>query len=372
MRQKVFALVMLAVLCTALSGAASAQKPTPPPPPGGGGGGGNNQSAVFDPSYQPVPSTYIGIGTVTMGEGTLFEDFSLSSDCPTGDRFVSGATGIVTAEDGSEWYVPMLSTEDGAGTVDMFNSCSGRGDNATALDNLETVVIDEDGEVVTAYIFADNYFELYVNGVFVGRDNINFVPFNSTVVRFQASYPMTIAVQMADWEDHYGLGMEYNTYHVGDAGFIANFSNGLVTGADWRVLPVYIAPLDDPACVVEDAAGNPDSSDCSIQPECSTSNAEVCRALHYALPEDWMTPDFDDSAWLPATLYAADKVTNQSAYVDYTDRFGAAKFIWSGNLNLDNQVVTRITLEAPSNATSTRLVACNWRRGSHLVPVAYG
>ncbi|HRF98016.1 MAG TPA: hypothetical protein PLZ51_22575, partial [Aggregatilineales bacterium] len=83
-----------------------------------------------------------------------------------------------------------------------------------------------------ATIFADNYFELYVNGVFVGRDTINFVPFNSSVVRFQASYPMTIAVKLADWEDHFGLGMEYDTYHVGDAGFIATFSNGVVTNDD--------------------------------------------------------------------------------------------------------------------------------------------
>ncbi|HEX2619171.1 MAG TPA: hypothetical protein VHL11_03460, partial [Phototrophicaceae bacterium] len=256
----------------ALTGITTAQKQPPPPPPGGGN---NDTPAVFDPSYQPVASTYAGIGTITMGEGSEAYNYSLTTGCDQ-ERFVSGATGKVVADDGSEWLVPMPVTEDGVGTVDLFNNCSGDGDNPDALDELQTVVVDEDGEVVTAYIFADNYFELYVNGVFVGRDNINFVPFNSSVVRFQASYPMTIAVHMADWEDHYGLGMEYDTYHVGDAGFIAQFSNGIVTDDSWRVLPLYIAPLDDPGCVVEDEFGNPDSSGCSIQPECSTSNAAVC------------------------------------------------------------------------------------------------
>jgi hypothetical protein len=354
MRQKLTILISIVVLCLSMIGVGSAQQPPPPPTPSGGGGGagggGNDTAPEFDPNYQAVESTYDGIGTITIGEGGVLADYSLTTECTTGERFVSGATGLVVADDGSEWLVPMQTTEDGIGSVDLFNSCSGQGANADALDQLETVVIDEDGEVITAYIFADNYFELYVNGVFVGRDNINFVPFNSSVVRFQVSYPMTIAVQMADWEDHYGLGMEYDTYHVGDAGFIAHFDNGVVTNNEWKVLPNYIAPLDDPACVVEDEFGNPDSSGCSIQPECSTMNAAVCRALHYPLPTDWMMPEFDDSNWLSASLYEADRVTNQAAYVNYADLFGDAQFIWSSNLNLDNEVLARYTVEeAPVN-----------------------
>jgi hypothetical protein len=355
MRQKLTIFISIIILCVSMIGVGSAQQPPPPPTPSGGGGGGNggggnDQPAEFDPNYQAVASTYSGIGTITMGEGEEVNNFSLTTECSTGDRFVSGATGLVVADDGSEWLVPMQTTKDGAGSIDLFNSCSGSGANPNALDQLETVVIDPDGEVITAYIFADNYFELYVNGVYVARDNINFVPFNSSVVRFQASYPMTIAVQMADWEDHYGLGMEYDSYHVGDAGFIAYFDNGVVTNDEWKVLPVYIAPLDDPACVVEDEFGNPDSSACSIQPECSTMNAAVCRALHYPIPDDWTTPEFDDSNWLPASLYEANRVTNQAAYVDYANVFGDAQFIWSSNLNLDDQVLARYTVEAaPTN-----------------------
>jgi hypothetical protein len=321
-----------------------AQPGNPPPPPPGGGQ--NDQAPVFDPNYQPVTSTYSGIGTVTIGEGDEIGNFSLTTACTTRERFVDGASGSVTADDDSQWIVPMEVNE-GAGTIDLYNNCTADGDNPNALDQLNTIVIDEGGEIITATIFADNYFELYVNGTFVGRDNINFIPFNSTVVRFQAAYPMTIAVHMADWETHFGLGMEYDSYNVGDAGFIANFSDGTVTNADWKVLPVYIAPLDDPGCVVEDSFGNPDSSACSTKPECSTSNAAVCRALHYPLPENWTMPDFDDSNWQNATLYTADQVTNQPAYTNYASQFGDAEFIWSPSLKLDNQVLARFTIQAP-------------------------
>ena len=55
--------------------------------------------------------------------------------------------------------------------------------------------VDAGGEeTFAAYIFADNYFELYVNGKLLGVDAIPFTPFNSSVVRFKANRPFTIAV----------------------------------------------------------------------------------------------------------------------------------------------------------------------------------
>lgn len=351
-RQIVRFIILLVVIMLAIS--VAAQGTPPPPPPGGNGGppqgeppqGGpqNDEPLEINANFQAVPSTYTGIATVTMGSGEALGDFSLTSGCTTNARFESGGSGVVTTDDGQEIILPMEVNE-GAGTVDMYNDCTSNGDNPDYLNQLETIVIDEDGEVITAHIFADNYFELYINGQFVGRDNINFIPFNSTAVRFQASYPLTIAVNMADWETHYGIGMEYDRYNVGDAGFIMWMDNGVVTNADWKVYPVYIAPLDDPACVVEDEFGNADASGCSISPECSRNNPEMCRALHYVLPENWMMPDFDDSNWQTATLYNAEDVTNQPGYADYAGRFGDAMFIWSPSLKLDNHVVARYTVE---------------------------
>ena len=352
MKNRAFVLTSTITVLILFAGLAIAQgdpPPTPQPPPGGGpggGGGGNREPLTIDESYVAVPNTYTGIGSVSMGIGESLGDLSLTTECTTGERFEAAESGVVIAEDGTEWIVPMEVNE-GAGTVDMFNNCTSDGDNADFLDDLETVVIDENGEEITGYIFGDNYFELYINGEFIGRDTIGFVPFNSSAVRFQVSYPYTIAVRLADWESHPGVGMEYDNYQIGDAGFIAQFSDGTITGENWKCQAVYIAPLDDPACVVEDEFGNPDSSGCPVPPTCSNSNPEQCRALHYELDEEWDSAEFDDSNWLNASLYEADEVTNQRGYVDYAARFGEADFIWSSNLDLDNGVVCRYTVEAP-------------------------
>ena len=66
----------------------------------------------------------------------------------------------------------------------------------------------------------------------MARDRLAMTPFNSTVVRFRARYPMTYAVKAIDWETKYGLGMEYQAFNIGDGGFIAYFSDGNGTHAD--------------------------------------------------------------------------------------------------------------------------------------------
>lgn len=298
--------------------------------------------------FSQAPNTYDGVATVSEGFGVPIGNRSLTDSCPSGARFVAGASGRVEAEDGTERIVPMLVNE-GPGAVDMYNDCTGQGDNPDYLAELETVVIDEEGEVVTAHIFGDNYYELYINGQFIARDRISFVPFNSTAVRFRVSYPITVAVHMADWETHFGVGLEYDNFRVGDAGFIARFDNGAVTSSDWKVLPVYIAPLDDPACVVEDEFGNADASGCAIRPACADGNPSLCRALHYEVPDGWNEAGFNASNWQNATLYEADAVTRAPGYANYADRFGTASFIWSPSLKLDNQVLARFVINEPES-----------------------
>ncbi len=304
--------------------------------------------------FSQAENTYTGVAVVSQGTGDPIGNLSLTDQCPNNPRFVAGPSGTVSADDGTTRTVPM-SVHQGRGAVDMYNDC-GEGDNPNYLDELDTVIVDEGGEIVTAHLFADNYYELYVNGKFIARDRINFVPFNSTAVRFQASYPMTIAVHLADWETHPGIGLEYERYHVGDAGFIASFDNDAVTDSDWKVLPVYIAPLDDPACVKEDQHGNADASSCPIRPDCADGNPELCRALHYAIPAGWIEQDYDDSHWQQASLYEADAVTSAPGYAKYADRFDSAEFIWSASLKLDNQVLARYVIKSPTPSRPTQVI----------------
>lgn len=299
----------------------------------------------------------------TTGAASASPAGSVSTGLATGHRPVAGVpakcstsvnvqpdvfpvtVATVKSEDGREWTVPGPVNE-GAMAVDLFNNCTGPGDNPNWASQLKTVVIDEDGVEITGFIHADNYFELYVNGRFVARDSIPMTPFNSSVVRFKARYPMTYAIKGIDWETHEGLGMEYAAYNVGDAGFIAYFSDGNGTHRDWRAETFYIAPLDNPACVR--TAGGRDSSFCAQagRPACGMK-PETCKALHFPIADNWMAPGFNDSSWPQAVLWFAAEVTNQQAYTGYTRVFGDAEFIWTRNLKLDNLVLARFTAQGP-------------------------
>ena len=57
----------------------------------------------------------------------------------------------------------------------------------------------------TAEIWADNWFALYVNGKKVGEDSTAFATersFNSDVISFKASYPLTIGIIARDYVEN--------------------------------------------------------------------------------------------------------------------------------------------------------------------------
>ena len=278
-------------------------------------------------------------GIVT--QGLAVETFScgnLATACTgTARRFIEARCGIVVAPDGARMQVPAVPAG-GPDPADLYNDCTASGHNPAYLEDLETVVIDADGEEVTGYLFGDNYYELYVNGTIVARDPVGFVPFNSGVVRFKARRPFTYAVKLVDWGTHLGVGMEYDRWNVGDGGFIARFSDGTGTGAEWKCRAYYISPLQHRACV----GPGPDSSACPERPPCADQDPASCRALHFPVPDNWASPDYDDSAWHQASTYRARAVTNQRAYRNYRGKFRGADFIWSHNLDQDNLVLCRL------------------------------
>ena len=253
--------------------------------------------------------------------------------------------GDVMSADGKTWTLPP--TDNGPFAPDYYNDCNGMGENAAYASQLKTIVIDPDGVELTGFVFADNYFELWVNGQFVGRDSIAMTPFNTHVVRFRARYPITYAIKAVDWETHHGIGMEYDTYNIGDGGFIAYFSDGTRTGPDWRVETFYVAPLDDPSCVRATPLGR-DSTFChqGWRPVCA-QKPETCYALHFPVPDGWRAPTFDDSRWTQATTWPPAAVTGDPSYTRVAQVFRNAEFIWTKNLRLDNLVLARYTAKGP-------------------------
>lgn len=212
---------------------------------------------------------------------------------------------------------------------------------------MPTTVIDAQGEVITGYLFSDNYFELYINGILVGVDAIPFTPFNSSVVKFKVSKPYTIAIKLVDWEENLGLGSEIQSasslYHPGDGGFIAQFSDGTVTDASWKAQTYYIAPIEDLKAIKELSNGIRSTSTATVTPACNAN----CYGVHYEIPNNWQSVNFNDSLWPNASLYTAAQVTNQPAYTNFASTaWSKASFIWSSNLILDNVVLTRKTVNA--------------------------
>ncbi|MCX6857017.1 MAG: DUF1566 domain-containing protein, partial [Verrucomicrobia bacterium] len=262
-----------------------------------------NQQGIT--SYEPYASTYpvfaVRTASVTRSITQGLATTTTANLLPTGQRV--SAVGTITATDSTVWTVPSATQfTTAAKAPDLYNEVNAAtpaniAAASTAITNAPTVVVDADGEVITGYIFADNYFELYVNGTLVAVDPVPFTPFNSCFVKFRAKKPITYAVKLVDWEENLGVGSELNganPYHPGDGGFMASFSDGTVTNSQWKAQSFYIAPLNDPALVIEQANGTHDSSATGLATPTLNQNSY---ALHYAIPANWASKTFNDAIW---------------------------------------------------------------------------
>lgn len=314
-------------------------------------------------SFSPIFlfAQYTGTGKLSQGRAATTNTNIYI--CPNG-RVTS--LGTSTASDNSTWTVPSANHFTDANfpfASDLHNACIGANfANATAalaaLSGNDIINIDASGEVYTAYIFADNYFELYVNGIPVGKDKVTFTQFNSSIVRFKVNSPFTMAMLLVDWEENLGLGTELNgaaPYHPGDGGLVfvvKNANNQIiaVSNNNWKAQTFYTSPIQDLTCPSE-------SGTLRLTANCSTAdapNGENHYALHWEIPANVMSSNFDDSNWPNANVYsnATVGVNNKPAYTNFADIFdnssNDAQFIWSSNLILDNQVIVRYTVNATS------------------------
>lgn len=277
-------------------------------------------------------------------------------ECGKGSRV--SAVGEIADASGKLWTVPAATRFGSAPpAADLFNECGGiQLSKLSKLDLSSVPVMDAGGpEVFTAYIFADNYFELSVNGTLIAVDPVPFTPFNSNVVRFKATRPVTLAIMGVDWEENLGLGSENNrgkAYHPGDAGFVMQVRDAsgavvAITDATWKAQTFYTAPLNTRECLVLKGLVR-DSSACSTQ---GVDDGRSFSAAHWPLPTSWTAPSFDDSGWPNAVTFTNETVgvDNKTAYTNFTavfdDPAADAAFIWSSNLVLDNLVLMRKTFK---------------------------
>ena len=281
--------------------------------------------------------------------------------CPVkvGNHRIS-AVGSITATDGTVLTVPAETASQRNQlplAADLYNECTQitpRDEAAVNAAAVPTVIVDPDGEVITGYIVADNYFELYVNGKLVAVDNTPFTPFNSAIVKFKAKRPITYAFKVVDWEENLGLATEANRgdrWHPGDGGLIARINDGTVTDSTWKVQSFYIGPLNSPDEVIEHNNRHDTSKlgrvhPLSRKPQC----ADQCYAVHYPFPTNWERSGFPDSSWPQAYEYTDEEVgvTNLPAYTRYPGFFKGAR-------DLVNQLCLRQRRSRAQNRTLNTL-----------------
>lgn len=273
------------------------------------------------------------------------------------------AVGEITATDGTVITMPaQTALQKGLGPLshDLYNECNQitpKNSAEVSTAKVPVIEVDADGEVITGFIVADNYYEMYVNGKLVSVDNTPYTPFNSAIVKFKVKRPYTMAFLLVDWDEHLGTGQEVfpvpvtpktNKYYPGDGGLVAKFSDGTVTDGTWKAQTFYIAPLLDPNEVVErghlhdtpNLGGR--THPYARRPTCE----DKCFAVHYPIPANWRSPRFNDSYWPRAWEFTDQEigVTNLPAYTRYPELFAGARWIWSQNLVLDNVVIARKTV----------------------------
>ena len=222
--------------------------------------------------------------------------------------------------------------------------------NDSSKDNLVNTEIksldsstDHTSTTVTGQIWADNWFALYSNGQLVAEDSVSINTersFNAETFTFPAEGKTQLAFIVKDYKEN-NTGLEYigtRKQQMGDGGFIAQFSHrGKVVGvSDDSVLCVttHHAPIDK-GC------------------EKSTNPTQDCKFTESEEPVGWKDSDFDDSDWENAIVYSESAVSPKDGY-DEIDWDNSAKLIWGDDLEQDNTLLCRMTLDLPTVENEAR------------------
>lgn len=209
---------------------------------------------------------------------------------------------------------------------------------ATDDQNSSRTADTDQGQGVTAAIWVDNWFEMYVNGEKVLEDSVPITTersFNAETVTLTTPLPMTVAFMAKDFKEN-DSGLEYigtNRQQMGDGGMIAQFRDEATgeiiaaTDSTMRCLVVHRAPVDR-SCASE---ANP------------VAGEGACGFVETEIPANWTAADFDDSDWPAATEHSVREVSPKDGY-DEIQWDASAKLVWSDDLVQDNTLLCRMTV----------------------------
>lgn len=189
--------------------------------------------------------------------------------------------------------------------------------------------------------WADNWFAAYLDEELIIEDSVPITTersFNAETALFAASYPLHLNFILKDFKEN-DSGLEYigeRNQQMGDGGFIfqlTDTSTGsivAVSEAGWACTVIHEAPLDK-------------SCENETNPVAGTA---PCGFSDLGEPEGWKTAVFDDSSWTATTIHSANDVGPKDGY-DEINWDTNAKLIWGPDLETNNTVLCRVTVNHP-------------------------
>lgn len=208
-----------------------------------------------------------------------------------------------------------------------------------ARDLNETTLDTQGSRTLIGEVWVDNWFELSVNGKTLIRDSVPITTersFNAERFTFKADPPFTFAFEFRDFMQN-PTGLEYigsRRQQMGDGGAIAQFRDAetgkiiAVTNNTWRCTVAQHAPVN---------------KSCARERDPKVGSG-ACAEQKTPVSKNWTAPDFNDSSWSKATEHSARAVRPKDGY-DAVRWDKSAKIIWGPNLEQDNIVLCRITVD---------------------------
>ena len=193
-------------------------------------------------------------------------------------------------------------------------------------------------DTFSADVWADNWFEMRINGVQVAQDSVPITTersFNAESFIFEAQRPFVIGLMVKDFKEN-DTGLEYigtRRQQMGDGGVILQIMDAAgdlvaVSSADWSCLVIHTAPLDK-------------SCESDADP---VAGQGACGFDASGEPDGWDSVDFDATDWPAADVYSEREVSPKDGYDEITWD-ASADLIWGPDLEQSNTVLCRLTVQ---------------------------
>jgi len=208
----------------------------------------------------------------------------------------------------------------------------------SALTVLATTALPLSAETLSADVWADNWFEMRIDGAQVAQDSVSITTersFNAESFTFEAERPFVVGLVAKDFKEN-DTGLEYigtPRQQMGDGGVILQILDEAgdpvaVSDDGWQCLVIHTAPLDKSCETSSDPVAGEGACTFDISDE----------------PAGWDTADFDASDWPQANVYSEHEVSPKDGY-DEINWAESAELIWGPDLEQSNTVLCRLTVE---------------------------